>query len=90
MSAFSIIEFQENIETAREQQRRFSSVSIDDDDIAPVEEEARLICPLCKVSTGESEAVDNHFLVAGLDSDEGYEGQENHLCVVSEKRKNPC
>ncbi len=58
-----------------------ASVTLDggDDDIAPVEPEVSIQCPLCRVATSEKEAVDNLFLLT--DSDEGFDGQEGQICV---------
>ncbi len=73
--------FKENIETARAEAKPVASVIVDEDDaeVAPVEFEASIQCPLCRVSTTEKEAVDNLFLLT--DTDEGYDGQESQICV---------
>ncbi len=56
----------------------------DDDDVAPVaESEATVACPLCKVTTSESEVVENMF----LRSDGGDLGDEaQHICNVSSSK----
>ena len=73
---------QENVESARQESKPVAVLSVDyDEDVAPLEVEVSIQCPLCKVATTEREAVDNLFLLT--ESDEGFEGQDSQICVSS-------
>lgn len=53
--------FQTALDDARKEHKTVENVTLDDD-IAPIEQDVFILCPLCKVSTSETELSDNLFL----------------------------
>ncbi len=49
-----------------------------DDDVAPLEPDVQVICPLCKISTSDKEVAENHFPLADYGT---ASAQESHICV---------
>ncbi|TRY68869.1 hypothetical protein TCAL_05075 [Tigriopus californicus] len=60
--------FQSALDDARKEHKTVESVSLDDD-VAPIEQDVFILCPLCKVSTSETELSDNLFLEADGEGD---------------------
>eukprot|EP00095_Tigriopus_kingsejongensis_P002200 maker-scaffold2190_size19107-snap-gene-0.5 protein:Tk02200 transcript:maker-scaffold2190_size19107-snap-gene-0.5-mRNA-1 annotation:"e3 ubiquitin-protein ligase trim33-like" len=53
--------FQDAIDEAKKEHKIVENVSIDED-VAPIEQEVFISCPLCKVSTSEAELAENLFI----------------------------